>query len=108
MECIIENAAMAYRQVTRRARKPHKCCECGGIIKPGERYEHASGVWEWGPDSYKTCADCVYLWGESTQQCGEGYRVHFGLEEHLYYHDDAPRLMAAFKATRRARREEAT
>jgi len=106
MECIIEHPAKVYTRVTRKARKAHRCCECHGVIKPGERYEHARGIWEWGAESYKTCADCVYLWGESTQECGNGYRIHLGLEDHLYWHDDAPRLMAAFKASRHARREE--
>lgn len=46
---------------TRRAKKEHTCCECWRLISPGDRYEHASGVWDGRPDSFKTCARCVGL-----------------------------------------------
>ena len=29
----------------RKARKPHRCYECGGPIRSGERYEYAAGKW---------------------------------------------------------------
>lgn len=49
------------REVTRRARKAHACCECRRTIKAGDRYEYISGVWDGTPDSYKTCLRCVDL-----------------------------------------------
>jgi len=41
------------------ARKEHKCCECGEAIKPGEKYEKATGVWDGKWDTFKTCFLCV-------------------------------------------------
>ena len=45
----------------RRARKEHRCCECGGIIKRGEVYEYVAGMWERAIDSFKTCLVCVEI-----------------------------------------------
>lgn len=42
----------------RKARKQHVCDECGRTIKPGERYEHISGIWDGHADSNKTCLGC--------------------------------------------------
>lgn len=47
--------------VIRKARKPHWCCECAEDIKPGDRYEFTSGVWDGFPDSQKTCLSCVEI-----------------------------------------------
>jgi hypothetical protein len=41
-----------------KARKDHKCCECGDIIKKGDIYEYVSGKWEGEFDTYKTCMIC--------------------------------------------------
>lgn len=55
------------------SRKPHKCCECGGIIFFKEKYHRFSGIWEDRWDTYKTCMDCkairedylkVFAWDE--------------------------------------------
>ena len=42
-----------------KARKRHKCCECGRDINPGDTYEYCSGLWDgrWG--HYKTCETCA-------------------------------------------------
>lgn len=45
---------------TRKARKPHKCCECDKQIAIGERYEHARGKYEgdmWTSDTCFVCAE---------------------------------------------------
>jgi len=44
---------------TRRARKPHKCIECGREISPGETYEYTWGIWEGDADQFKTCSRCL-------------------------------------------------
>ena len=49
----------AFDSKTRTARKEHRCCECHRTIKVGEQYRYESGVWENGPSSHKTCADCA-------------------------------------------------
>lgn len=51
----------AFRQITRKARKPHKCCECGRVIATGQHYEYSSGIWDSEPGSFKTCLDCARL-----------------------------------------------
>ena len=45
----------------RKAKKEHKCCECGYTIKPGEQYEYVFGLWNVKPDTYKTCERCLDL-----------------------------------------------
>ncbi|MFA5053175.1 MAG: hypothetical protein WC565_03915 [Parcubacteria group bacterium] len=45
----------------RKARKPHKCCECGDTIAKGQRYEHVSGLWDGNWDRHDTCATCVAI-----------------------------------------------
>ncbi len=46
-----------YRRHDRKARKVHKCCECGREIRPGEKYNYAWGVWIKSIE-YHRCADC--------------------------------------------------
>ena len=46
----------------RRARKEHKCCECGEIINIGERYEYTFTVYEGAAASHKTCEFCAKEW----------------------------------------------
>lgn len=41
------------------ARKTHMCCECRDIIDPKAKYERASGKWDFGVMTYKTCLACV-------------------------------------------------
>lgn len=48
----------AFRQITRKAKKEHKCCECSGTIAKGMTYIYCSGIWNGSPDSYKTCERC--------------------------------------------------
>jgi hypothetical protein len=46
------------KEVIRKARKQHKCCECGNVINIGENYQYVSGIWDGEPSSYKTCESC--------------------------------------------------
>lgn len=43
------------------ARKCHKCCECGGLISKGEKYQRITGLWEGKFETYKTCRECAGL-----------------------------------------------
>lgn len=43
------------------ARREHSCCECRGVIRPGETYRLLWGVWEGEAKTFKTCADCLGL-----------------------------------------------
>jgi hypothetical protein len=41
-----------------KARKEHRCCECGEAIQPGETYEYVKGCWDGEFSVYKTCMTC--------------------------------------------------
>lgn len=56
-----------YSESEPRARKEHTCCECRGIITPGEHYQLAKGKWDGDWQSYRTCAFCVAV---RTDHCG--------------------------------------
>ena len=53
-----EFAPVAYTSETRVSRRPHKCCECGGVIFYKEMYHYFSGCWDGSWATYKTCTDC--------------------------------------------------
>lgn len=64
MSCEIDSADIydppfAFQSKDRKAKKNHQCGECGREIKVGETYRYESGVWDDGPDSHKTCMDCI-------------------------------------------------
>lgn len=44
-----------------KAKKHHKCCECGNIINPGEEYEKVVGKWDGYFSEYKTCKVCLEI-----------------------------------------------
>lgn len=50
-----------YVESTPRARKEHKCCECGRTITVGEKHQAASGKWDGDISTYRTCAECVEI-----------------------------------------------
>lgn len=47
-----------FRQITRTARKEHKCCECRQPIKVGEKYIYSSGIWDGRAGDYRQCLIC--------------------------------------------------
>lgn len=59
--CYCDSYSYPYRAVMRKARKQHRCEECGHHIKPGESYEYAAGLCEGQWFDAKTCALCVDL-----------------------------------------------
>jgi hypothetical protein len=40
------------------ARKTHVCCSCNQEIKPGDKYENYSGIWDANFQRFKTCSSC--------------------------------------------------
>lgn len=48
----------AFRQIERKARKEHKCCECRQVIAPGDKYVYSSGIWDGEASDYKQCLIC--------------------------------------------------
>lgn len=49
-----------YEMSWRKARKEHRCCECGETILPGTSYEYVAGYWD-DFGTYKTCDRCVQV-----------------------------------------------
>jgi len=56
-----DNGPQVFSASYPRAKKQHRCCECGGSIRPGEEYERAWGVWVGEMSTYKTCMTCVRI-----------------------------------------------
>ena len=44
-----------------KARKNHKCCECGRKIEKGEIYEYYVAVWDGDLGTFKTCKGCKII-----------------------------------------------
>ncbi len=44
-----------------KARKQHRCEECGKPINPGEQYECVAGKWDGYFSTFNTCPRCVDL-----------------------------------------------
>ena len=78
-----------------RARKPHKCSECGRTIEPGERYERTAGSWEGVFFTSLACLHCArarVIADYSDDYYGEGY--YGGLLEWVGNDDDMRTLRA--------------
>ena len=58
-----------YHKIVK-ARKEHKCCECGRTISVGSKYEYFSGKIEGGMEYYHTCIDCANI--RSGLACDDG------------------------------------
>jgi len=53
-----------FEATWRRARIRHTCCECGGDILPGQRYEVTKGCWDGEWSTFKTCRSCATIWAQ--------------------------------------------
>ena len=60
-DCDFYNGPDVFHEITRRARKRHRCGECRGLIAPGCHYYESRGLWdgEWG--THKTCGSCYVI-----------------------------------------------
>lgn len=54
------------------ARKQHKCCECSGVITPGEKYKRYFGVWDGDFSQYRMCIECsgTFSWLDAELRAG--------------------------------------
>ena len=59
--CIYEDGPDVFSEAWRKARKLHRCCECGSDIENGEVYEYVKGLWDGHWSEYKTCEKCADL-----------------------------------------------
>jgi ribosomal protein L40E len=73
-----------------KARKPHKCSECRGVIAKGEHYHRHSGKFDGGFFDDKVCRRCDYdrvrvVEHELAEGChwNEAWPPSGGLVEHL-------------------------
>ena len=48
-----------FREETRLARKPYRCCECPETIQPGDLHGYAIGKWDGCVTEFRTCARCA-------------------------------------------------
>lgn len=55
----------------KKARKPHRCEECGGRINIGESYQRIDGKWDGDMASLCTCKDCIEIenWARISAPC---------------------------------------
>jgi hypothetical protein len=89
---------------TPKARKPHKCCECRGVISPGEKYHYIHGVWAGYGAVYKVCNECDALRSKvdvdtlGTEEC-----TPFGALYESVFESGDPDYIKTFMATKRKR-----
>jgi len=74
-----------WAEKTRTARKGHKCCACGEKIRPKDKYNYMSGMWDGSFSTFKHCLRCYEVFtilmsesenGETVDlllNCGETY-----------------------------------
>lgn len=53
-----EGSSDFYRAETRKARKPHRCCECREVINVGEVHQYVAGKSDGEFWEDRTCAAC--------------------------------------------------
>lgn len=90
------------------ARKLHRCSECFGGIKPGEKYERVFVVYDGYADTYKTCLHCKSARDWLTSETdwpndvdGEGHSYFYTmLREHLMEQAHGGDRKFAFKTYR--------
>lgn len=80
--CSIDDAEpwTVYSQTERRARKDHRCCDCGRIIAKGERHTYATGLMEDSWYEYRACAHCMAAAGWLMRMCNGWMWEHVGEE----------------------------
>jgi hypothetical protein len=66
MDC---EPAQIFNRIFRKARKPHKCCECGDEIVKGERYEYVTMLFDGRWSEYKTCLPCYHIGDDLGCRC---------------------------------------
>lgn len=61
-ECFCDyDPADFYSRQMRKARKVHRCEECGCAINAAEHYERVTGKWDGDVTTFKTCSRCIAL-----------------------------------------------
>lgn len=76
-----------------RARKQHKCDECGRTIEPGETYRRAAGIYEGDFWDSKMCAHCEVLATWLGRQC-RGFLYNAVVQDFVEHWDEYSDLHA--------------
>lgn len=103
-----------YRKTVPTARIKHRCEECGAMIRPGEKYESVSGMWDGDFGTFKTCQHCIglreYVKAHVPCLCwAHGNIVDDCIEAARNYAHDAPGLLfGAYRFVVRSRRARAS
>lgn len=84
-----------YSAGIRKARKEHKCEECGRVIQPGEPYQYVSGKWDGDLNFFKTCQHCEVTQKWLVENC-HGF-MHSMTEEDIREHADDYRRMDLYR-----------
>lgn len=85
------------RGFMRKARKEHRCCECGRGIEVGERHEYMRGLYDGSWDTFRTCAHCIAARSWLRVEC-RGW-LYCGVGEELEQHwDDSGEYRSAWLA----------
>ena len=88
-----------YKCDTRKARKKHKCYECGGAIQKGEQYHNHHGVWDGSGATYKVCIECDALRDQVDKNAHYDELTPFGNLYDSVFSCDNPRLMISYVYT---------
>lgn len=85
----------ALHEVRRRARREHKCNECGRTISVGEHYHRAGALYNHRWFTYRTCAHCDVLRQWLQANCG-GF-LYCGVLEDFGEHASEYRVLGWWK-----------
>lgn len=75
-----EDRCIVLHYAARRARKPHRCGECGRVIAAGETYQHTGMLFEGHKYTNKCCSHCVVARQWLIAECG-GYMFEHARED---------------------------
>lgn len=87
MSCYCDTEAPSvFASATPKAKKAHRCCECNGVIQPGETYQRYWGVWDGEAATYRICSDCneAAKWYTSLVKCFGDCRSFGSLHSDMY------------------------
>ena len=94
--------ADVYIRETPRARKWHRCAECGGFIDPGETYVKHWGIWDHEHSTYKVCSECEAIRSEIYSGSDPDMIVPFTCLQEYVFEDDIV-LIKRFVANKKKR-----
>lgn len=73
-DCNLDSPSI-FEEVKRRAKKVHKCSECGWMIQPASEYVNISGLWEGEWSHFKQCLLCNEIGNRFVQETDCCYSI---------------------------------